>query len=69
MKPRYKHDCKSCTFLGFLQEFDLYTCPQGNFPTIVARFSSKGPDYFSGHQITVAGIRLELSYAWKVGDG
>lgn len=66
MKPRYKHDCKSCTFLGLLQEFDIYTCPQRGNPTIVARFSSKGPDYFSGQQLSVAGIRLELSYGWQL---
>ena len=64
MKARYKHDCKACTYLGQLREFDIYACPQAGNPTIVARFSSKGPDYFSGQKLHVAGLFLELSYGW-----
>lgn len=64
MTPRYKHDCNRCVYLGHLQEFDLYACPQGGNPTIVARFSSKGGDYFSGEKIVVAGLHLELNYSW-----
>jgi hypothetical protein len=62
--PRYKHDCKACQFIGCLQEFDIYACPQGGNPTIVARFSSKGPDYFSGHPLHVAGLHIHLSIGW-----
>lgn len=48
-QPRYKHDCTSCTFLGRYSEYDLYFCKQGgNNPTVLARFSSQGPDYLSG---------------------
>jgi hypothetical protein len=51
--PRYKHDCKNCVFLGLYQEnntiYDLYVCAAGkNISTVVARYSSDGPDYFSG---------------------
>jgi hypothetical protein len=69
LKPRYEHDCPKCTYLGSLQEFDIYTCPQGGNPTIVARFSGKGPDYFSGQKLTVAGLHIELSYSWRMDDG
>jgi hypothetical protein len=47
--PRYKHDCHECIYLGQDKEYDLYFCPQlGTTPTVVARFSSNGPDYMSG---------------------
>jgi hypothetical protein len=46
--PWYKHDCTNCTFLGQFEEYDLYYCPQGNIPTVIARFSDDGPDYTSG---------------------
>jgi hypothetical protein len=47
--PRYKHDCKNCTFLGEWRERDLYHCLQGgNYPTVVARFSDEPEDYISG---------------------
>jgi len=46
---RYKHDCKNCTYLGQFNEYDLYFCLQGGkIPTVIARFSSEGPDYYSG---------------------
>ena len=59
MKPAYKHDCDKCTFLGTILvkdidetgkeggEVDLYHC-DGNIPTVIARYSSDGPDYSSG---------------------
>lgn len=64
MKPRYTHDCSRCVFLGQLQEFDIYACPQGGHPTIVARFSKKPGDYFSGERVAVAGLHVMLSYGW-----
>lgn len=65
MSPRYAHDCKVCTFLGHINEFDLYTCPQGGeFPTIVARYGSKGRDYLSGERLTLGGITIQLNCAW-----
>jgi len=50
--PRYKHDCSNCMFLGnFILDitYDLYVCSAGkNISTVVARYSSDGPDYLSG---------------------
>ena len=42
------HTCLSCRFLGRHGECDLYYCPQGGFPTVLARWSNQGPDYLSG---------------------
>lgn len=55
-KPTYLHDCTGCIFLGNHewqgQTYDLYTCRQGiNWPTVLARFSSDGPDYLSGLEV------------------
>ena len=47
-KPRFVHDCDKCTFLGQFLEYDLYYCPQGNIPTVIARFGDEGWDYRSG---------------------
>jgi hypothetical protein len=44
-KPHFEHDCTWCVFLGHYRDADLYICP-GN--SIIARFSSDGPDYESG---------------------
>lgn len=56
MKPKYKHDCNSCVFLGgyvsYYGEYkktDLYFCPPSN--VIVERFSDEGSDYRS-HNLT-----------------
>lgn len=59
---QYKHDCDQCIFLGNSEDGkkDLYFCMQGgNFPTVIARFSSRGPDYISGlvfaeHDVDIA---------------
>ncbi len=51
-KPQYKHDCKSCVFLGNLlaggKAADLYFCPQHGMPTVIARYSNELGDYSSG---------------------
>jgi len=46
-KPRYQHDCDACVFLGEHKKYDLYFCG-GDWPTVIARYSSDGPDYTSG---------------------
>lgn len=48
INPRYEHNCNHCKFLGQHEEYDLYYCPQGGNPTILARFSDKDQDYTSG---------------------
>jgi hypothetical protein len=53
-KPAYTHDSDCCTFLGgYVHEgerFDLYWCAQKQLgiPTVIARWSSNGEDYYSG---------------------
>ena len=51
--PVHEHDCERCEFLGnHTYEgavYDLYFCMDfGKFPTLVARWSSDGPDCYSG---------------------
>ena len=72
--PKFVHDCECCKFLGHFSGQDLYFCPQPlfNTPTVVARWSSEGPDYMSGlgfnklsanHPLTVAKNRaIEAGY-------
>lgn len=52
VKPIYKHDCRSCVFLGryvdcYGEKFDLYFCDTA-VKTVIARYSDDGPDYCSG---------------------
>ncbi len=51
MKPKYEHDCERCVFLGNYQNSDLYFCPQGSLPTVIARWADAKEDpsaYVSG---------------------
>jgi hypothetical protein len=48
MEPLYKHDCAICVFLGTFNEADLYFHHGPLERTVVARYSSDGPDYSSG---------------------
>lgn len=47
MKPLHTHDCDACKYLGTVDDYDLYWCPQRGLgiPTLVARYGSDGPDY------------------------
>jgi hypothetical protein len=47
-KPKFQHDCDGCTFLGSDEKHDFYYCPQGNLPTVIARWDNDGPSYTSG---------------------
>jgi hypothetical protein len=47
-KPFFVHDCDTCTFLGSIDGHDLYVHTSDLHPTVIARWSSDGPDYFSG---------------------
>lgn len=47
-EPRYEHDCTWCVFLGQYGDNDLYFCPGGGNPTVIARHSDEGSDYQSG---------------------
>lgn len=48
--PRWHHDgCPNCTFLGTMNDWDLYHCTQdGTIPTVIARYSHEGEAYKSG---------------------
>lgn len=53
-KPQFTHDCDGCGFLGSDQTHDYYFCgPSTPYPTVIARFSSRGPDYMSGLEIAL----------------
>jgi hypothetical protein len=45
--PQHQHDCDCCTFLGNAGTADLYFCPQGGIPTVIARYGEAG-NYVSG---------------------
>jgi hypothetical protein len=47
-QPRYQHDCDKCQFLGQDAKHDLYFCPQGGRPTVIARYGDEGHEYMSG---------------------
>ena len=51
-KPRYQHDCDNCRYLGEYNEYDLYYCPQGGYPTVLARYGNQGEEYTSGFNST-----------------
>lgn len=65
-KPRWRHDCERCTFLGRFNQFDLYHCGQSNFPTVIARFSDEGPDYLSG--MVFANVSVPLREAKRLAE-
>ncbi len=46
-KPKFKHDCKHCVFLGHAKNRDWYSCQANIGRSIIARFSDDGPDYNS----------------------
>lgn len=68
-KPRYQHDCSTCTFLGRYKEYDLYYCPQGGREIVIGRFSDDGPDYISGILFAKNGTSAPLVEALKRANG
>jgi hypothetical protein len=59
---KHKHDCNNCTFLGTFANsdttdsgvfYDLYYCPQGAIPTVIARHG-EGGNYMSGMAFGIA---------------
>lgn len=53
-RPIFKHDSDCCKYMGTViidnKSADLYHCGQtdGNWPTLISRFSNEGSDYASG---------------------
>ena len=74
-KPAFVHDCSECHFLGTFEGavglVDLYA-HNAVEPTVIARFSSEGPDYASGscfsygqnNELTEARWRAQLLGLW-----
>jgi hypothetical protein len=51
-QPRYAHDCERCSFLGQMDEHDVYYCPQdGTLPTIVFRWADEPAEYRSAFDL------------------
>jgi hypothetical protein len=61
IKPLFVHDCDQCIFLGSFNDCDLYVHTSPIWPTVIARWSSDGPDYYSG--LMFADTRPELGEA------
>lgn len=63
----HKHDCTDCILLGGTADagrvYDLYFHP-GDDPTVVARYGSDGPDYYSGLRDAANSKVLALA-AWR----
>jgi hypothetical protein len=43
VKPKFTHDCESCTFLGHFYSRDVYQCGK----SLVARYSNEPGEYWS----------------------
>lgn len=70
MHMRYEHDCKRCVPLGQHEEYDLYYCESGaGMPTLVARWSSEGPDYKSGLRFIKGDDALEAAHKLAAAEG
>lgn len=65
--PLYEHDCCRCVYLGQYkltasERADLYVCASSLRPTVIARYSSSGPDYTSGLEASY-GLNPDLTEA------
>ena len=69
IQPRHAHDCTSCVFLGQLGEYDLYYCPQGTNPTVLARWDSEPSHYQSGWGSCLTPLVVAECYARRKGWG
>lgn len=60
MKPKFKHDCQKCTFLGHIDNYDHYICGD----IFVSRYGNENHEYTS---LTVnfafQGCHAPISYA------
>jgi len=60
-KPRFKHDCDNCIFLGQYKRFDLYVHAEEP-KTVIARRSSNPEDYKSGIEFISMDPALGTAY-------
>lgn len=66
-KPLFQHDCGHCHYLGTYRDeagrmSDLWVHLTGALPTVIARYSSEGPDYTSGMSFSY-GLNAALTEA------
>lgn len=59
----HEHDCDECTYLGTLEDHDLYICERGPGKTLIARFGIDG-DYKSG--LHCVGSDFHITTAYRV---
>ena len=62
---RHPHDCEKCSPLGQYNDYDLYYCDQGGWPTVIARYGIDG-EYRSGLEFGKTGVDPILSLAYKM---
>ena len=71
VKPKFKHDCNKCVFLGNFNGADLYYCGQdGSIPTVIAR-TGRDSRYqsgmvFAGIPFLSSEVRPELRVAYLI---
>ena len=63
MTPKYKHDCKSCIFLGNYNDHDLYYCLRDATHTVIARYGDGPSEYHSGWAFKDQYEVLAVAYA------
>jgi hypothetical protein len=68
-KPKFRHDCQTCRFLGHEIGCDMYFCKQHGMPTVVVRFSDEGPDYTSGLELAKFDARLAKAKSMAIAAG
>jgi hypothetical protein len=60
-EPNHIHDCKCCQFIGGIQHndkpVDLYYHSGSIESTVIARYSSNGPDYSSGLEFAINAMK------------
>lgn len=44
-RPRYKHHCDKCTFLGYFGKYDLYYCTRYSRHTFTIRWNNPDGHY------------------------
>jgi hypothetical protein len=42
-KPKFKHDCSNCVFIGRMEGHDIYRCRK----SVIARYGDEGWEYLS----------------------
>lgn len=64
MNKFHEHDCDICTHLDSVTrdgtDYDLYYCPNGRRPTVIARYGKWG-EYLSGLDFSGKGILKEAA--------